>query len=226
LNYSGWAPLPPGVGLDTVAGLTFNKRRVAADFDFGLPAGWFTFVNEGNFLSRNLPSYAIPASEAAVVYTRSLTVNNYSIANQKVLNLGPGPAGIAVVAETKAPSFVMNRAPAQNRAIALEPLITQESEPQPAVAPVFQEQAGHILPRQRVALPVKPLPQPEKIPHHQWLEKYPPNSNLAVATRWEPPGNHEFFRHEAAIASSPAAPQPELARMMTATTPIGSKAAR
>jgi hypothetical protein len=226
LNYSGWAPLPPGVGLDTVAGLTFNKRRVAADFDFGLPAGWFTFVNEGNFLSRNLPSYAIPASQTSAIYTRSLAVNNYSIANQKVLNLGPGRAGIATVAETQTPSFEMNSVPAQNRAIALEPLIALETEPPPAVAPVFREEASHILPRQRLVLPAKPLLQPEKLPHHQWLEKYPAYPNLAVATRWEPPGNHEFFRHEQAIAPFPTAPQPELARMMAAPASASAKAGR
>jgi hypothetical protein len=224
-SYSGWAPLPPGVGL-AAAGLTFNHHRVAPDSDVGLPGGWFTFVSEGNFLSRNLPGYAIPASQAKVIYSRSVAVNNYSIANQKVLNLGPGRAGIAAAAEVEPAPVLINQAPARKSEPAAEPQIAPENDPQPPLAPVTREEGVSPLPRQSLALPVQPPPQPPRVRHRHWAENYPAYWSLAGAPRWGPFINHEFFRRDQNVGPFAQAPQPDPARLMAASVPAGSKSGK
>src|ERR1019366_3939273 len=151
-----WAPLPPGVSL-AAAGLTFHHRRITADFDLGLPAGWFTFVSQDNFLSRNLHSCAIPASQAAGIYTRSVAVNNYSIANQKILNLGPGRPRLAAAEAGPAPSLG-NKIPARERRLAADPQVAPQYDPQPLVSWVAREEAASAPPRRSLGLPALPLP--------------------------------------------------------------------
>jgi hypothetical protein len=221
-SYSGWAPLPPGVGL-AAAGLTFNNHRVASDSDFGLPAGWFTFVSEGNFLSRNLPGYTFPASQANVIYARSVAINNYSVANQKVLNLGPGRPVIAVATEAGPAPILMAKIPARKPEPAADFQIAPGNDPQPPVAGVAREEAVSALPRQSPDLPVQPLPQLPRVRHRHWAENYPAYSSLAVAPRWEPSFNHEFFQRDRNAGPSAQAPQPDPARMMAASVPAGSK---
>jgi len=225
LSYSGWAPLPPGVGL-AAAGLTFHHHRVAADSDFGLPAGWFTFVSEANFLNRNLPGYAIPASQARVIYSRSAAVNNYSIANQKVLNLGPGRAGIAAAAEAEPAPILLDKIPARKRELAVKPQIVPENDPQPLLAWAGREEAGSAAPRHSLDPPVQPLPQPPKVRHSHWAENYPASSSLAGAPRWEPFINHEFFRRDQNVEPLARPPQPDPARLMAASLPTGSKSGK
>jgi len=225
LSYSGWAPLPPGVGL-AAAGLTFNNKRIAADSDFGLPAGWFTFVSEGNFLSRNLPGYAIPASQAKVIYTRSVAINNYSIANQKVLNLGPGRPVIAAAAEAGPAPILMDKIPARTFEPAADFQIAPENDPQPFVAWAAREEAVSAPPRQSLDIPVEPLPQPPKVRHRRWAENHPAYSSLAGAPRWGPFINHEFFRRAQNAGPFAQAPQPGPARLMAASGPAGSRSGK
>jgi hypothetical protein len=224
LSYSGWAPLPPGVGL-AAAGLTFNHQHVTADFDFGLPAGWFTFVSEGNFLNRNLASYAIPASQAAVIYTRSMSVNNYLIANQKVLNLGPGQPVIAAAAEAGTAPMPINKTPARKPAPAAGPTIAPKNGPQLLAA---REDAAMALPGPGPDITALLLPQPLKVRRSHWAENYPADSSLAGSTRSTPLGHRDFVHRDQSVEPSPFAPppQPDPARMMAASVPAGSKSGK
>ena len=224
-SYSGWAPLPPGVGL-AAAGLTFHHHRVAADSDVGLPAAWFTFVSEGDFLSRNLPGCAIPAGQARAIYSRSVAVNNYFIANQKVLNLGPGRAGIAAAAEAEPAPLLINKVPAPKSEPAAEAQFAPENDPQPLVAWVGREEAVGALPRQSLDLPVQPPPQPPKVRHRRRAENSPGCWSLPGAPGWEPFINREFFRRNQNAGPFARAPQPGPARLMAAFVPLGSRAGR
>jgi hypothetical protein len=221
LTYSGWAPLPPGAGLAAVTGLTFNNQRVAADFGFGLPPGWFTFVSEGNFLSRNLPNYAIPVSQAAAIFTRSVTVNNYSVVNQRILNLGPGRAAIAAAAEAKTTSFSITESPARQPGLQ----ISSDDDTQSLLALVSPEETVSALPRPSLVLPIQPAPQPLPKIHHHRMEN-PAYSNRVGMTHWEPPVQHEFLRRDQNGPPVPGAIPPDLARAMAASAPASSKSGK
>ncbi len=225
LSYSGWAPLPPGVGL-AAAGLTFNNHRVAADFDFGLPVGWFTFVSEGNFLSPNLPTYAIPASQAAGIYARSVAVNNYSIANQKVFNLGPGRAGFAAAAEAEAAPSLADKIPARERRVSADPQIAPENDPLLLAAWAGREEAASALPRPSLGLPALPLPQPPKVRHRRWAENSSAFPKLAGAPGWQPFAGHETFSHDQSAEPSAHLAQPDPARLAAASAPVSAKSGK
>jgi hypothetical protein len=140
--YAGWAPLPPGVGLNESLGLTFNHQPVAAGFDFGLPAGWFTFVSAENFLSPNLASYSASARQSALVYPRSTSVNNYVIANRKVINLGLGVDKIAAATHQ----------PVKEIALAADRTVPREA-PQPIMLASVEEPSITPFPAATALLP-------------------------------------------------------------------------
>ena len=190
LSYAGWAPLPPGVRLNAAGSLTYNNRLVAADFDFGLPAGTFTFVSEANFLNLNLPGYAMPASQVVVIYNKSVAANNYSIAHKKILNLGPGWAGIAAAAGAEAgPLLVDNKVAPKDLLPDSAPPIAPANATGPSVVVLSRGEAARSLaiPRQSSDLPVLTQLQPAKVNHHHWEPKYPSFSNDAVAAHSGPP---------------------------------------
>jgi hypothetical protein len=222
LSYSGWAPLPPGVGLATAGGLTFNNRRVAAGFDFGLPATWFTFVSEDNFLNRNLPGYTASASQAAAIFTRSLAINNYSIPNHRLLNLGPDESGTIASAETETEPVQIKRAPSRSRDLVAEPQIDAE----PLIAAVSREEVVRDLPPLSPILPALPSLQSPKNRRHRWLENNPAHSNFAGAPRWEPPFNRENLKRFPGAQALACAFQSDPARMMAASFPAASKPGR
>jgi len=224
LTYAGWAPLPPGVGL-AASGLTFNNRRVTADFDFGLPIAAFTFVSEASFLRRNLPAEAVPASQAATIYARSMSVNNYSIANQKVLNQGPGRAGL-VVAEAEATPLLITKTPAGRAVPNTEPRVSLENEPTMMVAAVSRERAATALPRPSLGLPIQPVPQPSFVSRKRLPETYPSYSNLAGGIRWDPPVNHEIRHPDPAGDPIARVFQPEPERITVASIPTISKSGK
>jgi len=203
LSYSGWAPLPPGVGI-AAAGLTFNHRHIAADFDLGVPAGWFTFVNEGNFLNQNLPKYALSASQAASIYVKSVAVNNYSIANQIVFNLGPGRGVIPAAAE---------QIPSREYAPSAQPRSVSGNNLAPLLAYVGPEETASAMSGSSLALPATPSPQLPSVRHHHWVERSSGYPRLAGTPRWEPLGGHESFHHDQSAGSFARAVVPEPARM-------------
>ncbi|MGD0813844.1 MAG: DUF6600 domain-containing protein [Verrucomicrobiota bacterium] len=223
-SYTGWAPLPPGVGL-AAAGLTFHDRRVAADFGFGLPAAWFTFVSEDNFLSRNLSAYAIPPGRAGEIYPGSVAVNNYSIVNNKVINLGPGRLLNAAVAEAGPAQPSIDRIPARKIELAGSP-IAAGNDPQLPVAGASWEEAPSAPPRQSPGLDVPPLPSHPKARQRHWAWNYPAWSNRADAPGLEPLVNHEFFRHDQNAEAYARLPLPDPARWMATSVPSVSKSVK
>lgn len=134
LSYAGWAPLPPGVGLAEAAS--------------------FTFVPEDNFLSRNLPSYAVPASQTAPVYTKSLPVISYSLPLQKALNLGPDTASALAAAAIKpVPSRIRDEAVEPQ----IQPIAYQTETP---TTPISRPHLDFVeIPRT-----APPIPSPVKTP--------------------------------------------------------------
>jgi hypothetical protein len=209
LSYSGWAPLPPGVGLAT-AGLTVNNHLVAADSDLGLPAGWFAFVIEDNFLNRNLPSYALPPGQAAGIYSKSISVNNYSLVNNKVINLGPGRPAIVAGLDSDADAAAMDEIPARKIEPAADPPTASEYE---AKAGEFPEVNAPALLRQHPVLHAEPAPALPAIHHHHHeLEDFAGYSGFAGQRDREPFENHEFFHRDQNMGPFAQAPEPERPR--------------
>jgi len=223
LSYSGWAPLPPGVGL-AAAGLTFHRHLVAADYDFGLPPAWFVFVSEGNLLGPNLPGDVVPAGQAGPIYSRSVAVNNYSIVNNKVVSRGPGRSALAA-AGTGPPQSWMDKIPARKIGPAAGAQLPPESDPlRPGAAD--REAAVGALPRLGPDLPVAAPPQPRTGRPLRWADKHAAHSNFAGVARGEPLFNHDLSRHDQNVGLLPQTPPPDPARLMAASVPNGSKSGK
>jgi hypothetical protein len=233
LDYSGWAPLPPGVALAPARGLTYHNQRVAADFDFGLAPSWFIFVNEGSLFSRDLPNSAVPASQTVAVYNRSLTVNDYFIKNLKVFNSGPGPASIAV-ADDQTPSIQIDRSPADNSAVTSVGQAGSGKDLEPVIAMISRGDAAAAPSIQGLVLPTQPPPPFRKVHRHHWAENNAAFSKMTSPARPELFNGRDFFPRAQApgsIATRPpepsaAPPPPEPARMMAAAVPIAAKSGK
>jgi hypothetical protein len=148
-SYSGWAPLPPGVGLDAALGLAFHQQPVGASFDFGVPPGWFTFVSQENFLRPNLASYSVSSRQTTLLFSQTKPVNNYLVAGHKVINLGIGSEKIATATHQPVKEIALN----SDRTVPLEeepPVVMTPAEdlPVPAPSPVAAA----------LALPATPAP--------------------------------------------------------------------
>ena len=188
LAQSGWAPLPPGVGLAVGSGLTFNNKRVGSDYDFGIPAGWFIFVSQANLLSPKLATYAVPPDQALAIFHGSAVVNHYSVANHKIVNAGPGRVA-AAADETEVPLAAISAPP-------VRPLVEKVITPLPAWASRREFAEVVTLRQGQPAWPGAPAravsPEP-LVRHHRWMEPPPGDSNLAAAphgqhrTDWELP---------------------------------------
>jgi hypothetical protein len=212
LSYSGWAPLPPGVGLATARGLTLNNV---------LPASWFTFVTENNFLSRNLPSYALPASQAALIYGRSLAINNYSIPSRKSLNLGAVLTGTIASTGTETEPLSYKLASARSLDLVAGPQLAPENDTEPLLAMVSHQEAIRALP----SLPSQP-PPPLKTHHHRWMENSPARWSFASEPRSEPPINRDSPDHRQGVEAWPGVSPGGPARMMAAFAPSSSKSGK
>ena len=86
-GYCGWAPLPPGAAL--VGGAwEFRGRRVPVDFDFGLSAGFFTFVDYNHFGEHDYRRFVVPRERVTAIYRSSTVINNYRVVNNRIVNEG------------------------------------------------------------------------------------------------------------------------------------------
>ena len=75
-GYLGWAPLPPGaVFVD--GGWVFRGAHVGVDFDFGLGAGFFTFVAYDHFWDHDFRHWIVPHDRLALIYRHSLIENRF-----------------------------------------------------------------------------------------------------------------------------------------------------
>ena len=221
-SYSGWAPLPPGVGL--AQGLPIGNQRAAANSIF--PPGWFTFVSEGNLLQRNLPRYAAPASQEPGIFIRSVAVKNYSIARRTVPAPQPARVAISAIPQTEPPPALTVKIPAREIESAVKPQVTQEDEAAPLVAGVALAAAVNAFPQSPdIAVPLLP-PLPAMRRHHL-AENYPGFSTFGSISRWQQPfAAREFFHHDLNAGSFPGGFQPPQARTMSASVPAPAKSGK
>lgn len=86
-GYVGWAPLVPGA-VYVNGGWRYHGVAVAADFDFGIGAGFFVFVAGGHFWDGDFHRYVVPHDRLQYVYGRSVYENHYHYENGRYCNEG------------------------------------------------------------------------------------------------------------------------------------------
>ncbi len=86
-DYCGWAPLPFGAVL--IGGdWRFNGVRVGVDFDFGLSAGFFSFVAFDHFWEHDFRHFIVPRERLEFVFRRSAVINTYHFEHGHFVNVG------------------------------------------------------------------------------------------------------------------------------------------
>ncbi len=86
-GYVGWAPLPPGA-LFIDGSWRFNGIVVGADFDFGLGATFFTFVDYGHFCAFDFHPYILGRDRFDYVFRRSVFENHFGYDHGRFINRG------------------------------------------------------------------------------------------------------------------------------------------
>jgi hypothetical protein len=86
-GYVGWAPLPPGA-IFVDGGWIFNGTPVGVDFDFGLGAGFFTFVAYDHFWEHDFRHFIVPRDRLGFVFRRSVFENHYRMDHGRFINDG------------------------------------------------------------------------------------------------------------------------------------------
>jgi hypothetical protein len=92
----GWAPLPPGA-LFVDGGWQYRGVSVGADFDFGLGAGFFCFVDGGHFWDHDFRRYAIPHDRLAFVFGHSAFDDHFRYDHGRFINAGIGRDRMALL---------------------------------------------------------------------------------------------------------------------------------
>jgi len=95
-GYVGWAPLVPGA-VYINGGWRYHGVAVAADYDFGIGAGFFVFVDGGHFWDHDFHAYVVPHDRLYYVYGRSSYENHYHYENGRYYNDGMGRDRMAVL---------------------------------------------------------------------------------------------------------------------------------
>ena len=86
-GYVGWAPLPPGAVL-VDGGWMYHGARVGVDFDFGLDAGFFTFVGYDHFWEHDYRRFVVPHDRVEFIYRHSVYENHYRMDHGRFVNEG------------------------------------------------------------------------------------------------------------------------------------------
>ena len=86
-EYCGWAPLPIGA-LFVDGGWRFGGVRVGLDFDFGLSAGFFSFVACDHFWEHDFRRFLVPRDRLVVVFGRSTLISRYHLDHGRFVNEG------------------------------------------------------------------------------------------------------------------------------------------
>jgi hypothetical protein len=114
--YIGWAPLPPGAGLNVLAQLTYKNQPIGPNATLGLPASAYTFVNLSNLTSRNLPRRAVPASRLSALVQSSVILDTYAIINNRIFNGGAKLEDVAAVRQKPVPQVALRAVTSQDAA--------------------------------------------------------------------------------------------------------------
>jgi hypothetical protein len=96
-GYVGWAPLPPGA-LFIDGSWRYNGLVVGADFDFGLGATFFTFVDYGHFCAFDFHPYILRSDRFNYVFRRSVFENHFAYDRGRFINQGLGRERVAAFA--------------------------------------------------------------------------------------------------------------------------------
>ncbi len=99
-NDCGWAPLPLHTTFDASGLFLFNGVRVAANFDFGLPAALFTFVSFNDFAGHDPARHRLPPADVTRIYNRTTIINDYRSDHGNVINHGIPVDRITAVTHT------------------------------------------------------------------------------------------------------------------------------
>jgi len=95
-GYLGWAPLVPGaVFVD--GGWMYRGARVGVDFDFGLGAGFFTFVASDHFWDHDFRAFVVPHDRLTIVFGHSAFENHFRMDHGRIINEGLGRDRIAIL---------------------------------------------------------------------------------------------------------------------------------
>jgi len=95
-GYLGWAPLVPGaVFVD--GGWMFHGAHVAADFDFGIGAGFFTFVASDHFWEHDFRRFVVPHDRVEFVFGHSVFENHFRMEHGIFINEGLGRDRMALL---------------------------------------------------------------------------------------------------------------------------------
>lgn len=86
-GYIGWAPLPPGA-VFVNGDWFFHGARVGVDFDFGLGAGFFTFVGYDHFWEHNYRLWVVPHDRAYFAFHHSAMIASYRVDHGVFINVG------------------------------------------------------------------------------------------------------------------------------------------
>ena len=106
-SYIGWAPLPPGVGLNVLAQLTYGSQPAARNPGLGLAASSYSFVSTASFLSRNLPRHALPAPRVSGLVNTTSVIDGYAIVNNRIFNGAISRDAVAVAARKPVPEVAL-----------------------------------------------------------------------------------------------------------------------
>jgi hypothetical protein len=106
-QYIGWAPLPPGMGLNVLGQMTYNSKPAGPNETFGLLPSAYRFVSTGNLISRHLPHHVVPASQAKFLVENSDLINSYAIVNNRIFNVGVNRDDVATAAHRAVPDVTL-----------------------------------------------------------------------------------------------------------------------
>jgi hypothetical protein len=176
-NECGWAPLPLHATFDAGGGFFFNGVRVAANFDFGLSAGLFTFVAFNDFAGRDLAHHRLGPGDVSRIYGRTTVINDYRADHGNIVNRGIPVDRLAAVTHATYRPVPVREAPAgmvRPGARGGQTLEVYRRDVQPPARPVAvraqQVDDRHPFVQHTVAPPVNPerrtapAPQPAFTP--------------------------------------------------------------
>jgi hypothetical protein len=86
-GYLGWAPLPAGA-LFVDGGWVYRGAHVGVDFDFGINAGFFTFVACDHFWEHDFRHFIVPHDRLEFIFGHSRFENHFRMDHGRFFNEG------------------------------------------------------------------------------------------------------------------------------------------
>jgi hypothetical protein len=115
-SFVGWAPLPPGVGLNELAQLSFNSKPVGPNATLGLPPSAYSFVNVGSLTRHNVSQHLVSPIKAKELVQTSVLLDSYSLVHNRVFNKGVSSEVVAAAAQKPVRKFNLRSVASQEGA--------------------------------------------------------------------------------------------------------------